>query len=48
MSLNMLVDSYVSLQPSLLQSEYAFLSMLYFPNPLSSLLLSCELFPINL
>lgn len=53
MSLNILVDSYVSLQPSLLQTEHAQLSLSFphrpcFPNPLSPSLLSHELFfPIN-
>lgn len=53
MSLNILIDSYVSLQPSLLQTEHAQLSLPFphrpcFPNPLSPSLLSCErFFPIN-
>lgn len=53
MSLNVLVDSYASLQPALLQAKHAQLSLPFphrscFPNPLSPLLLSCELFPVNL
>lgn len=53
MSLNVLVDSYASLQPALLQAKRAQLSLPFprrscFPNPLSPSLLSCELFPVNL